>query len=249
MKLLIIGGAGLVGRSILPHLPRTLKVTVLDRAPADDLDVTVIRGEATDPDVLEVAMRGMDAVLYLAAVVAWETMPLDYTKVRAGLDVNVSGLYIALRLATDLGISSFVHASSLSVFEHSGKRAVDVRTDEPDATSPYGLSKRLAEMACATVASTTDMTITSLRLVGPTTDEAWPLWQPPRSDRAPMQPTLDDGTDYVALAPLDLARAIGAAITRRGPYIRPVVTSDPHGLCVRSDHETIALGWAPQRKP
>lgn len=245
MHLLAIGGAGTVGRALAPHLS-TWRQRVLDRAPAEGIGESAIRGDARDAGVLRAAMDDIDAVLYLAAVVPRGAEVDEPARVQAAFDVNVTALYLALRTAAEAGVTSFVHLSTMSVFAGYGQSVVDVRSS-PDATQPYGLTKRLAEQLCASVATTTTMTITSLRLAFPTTDDVWPLWAPP-TGAPPQRPRLADGTEFPALAPEDLARAVESTLARRGTYAALPVTGDVDQVSLTGDDTFDVLGWRPLRR-
>jgi NADH dehydrogenase len=72
MHVLVTGGTGFVGRHLCRELDdRGHDVTALARSPdGADLppDVATSRGDVTDPESLEPAMAGMDAVVHLVAV-------------------------------------------------------------------------------------------------------------------------------------------------------------------------------------
>lgn len=229
MHLLIIGGAGIVGRSLLPHLGRH-RLTILDRVPAPTGPATFIIGDATDLETLRTAMHEVDAVIHLAAIVPRGDEIDDGRRIRAAFDVNVAGVYLALRAARERGIRRFVHISTMSVFTDYGRVPIDASAD-PDSTEPYGLSKRLAEQVCVAASQDGRMTVTSLRLAFPTTDAVWPLWRSPGAPEAPpVRPSLADGTTFDALAPVELARAIDRALARRGGYDVIAITGDTDGV-------------------
>lgn len=224
----MIGGAGVVGRSLIDHLD-SHRLTVLDRVQAPAPSISII-GDATDSETLRAAMRGIDAVLHLAAIVPRGDEVADDRRVRAAFDVNVTGVYLALRAARECGIRRFVHFSTMSVHADYGRVPIDPDA-APDSIEPYGQSKRLAEEACAAAALTGDLTTTSLRLAFPTTDALWPLWRSPGSPEArPIRPSLADGTEFDALAPSDLARAVEHALSRRGGHTAVTVTGDRDGV-------------------
>src|SRR5699024_9060567 len=173
----------------------------------------------------------------------------DHEQVKAGFDVNVASLHMALRIAEDAGVGSFLHISTGSVYSRIGQERIDVATAVPDATDPYGLTKRLAETVCAAAAEHSAMSITSLRLVYPTTDAAWPSWQSPLEAELRRACRMDDGTVFPALAPADLAGAVEAALHRRGPYAIAMVSGDIDQVAVTGDRTAELLGWRPRRRP
>jgi 2-alkyl-3-oxoalkanoate reductase len=247
MRLLMIGGAGLVGRSVLPELVRSHGVTVLDRDRLDAPGAASIVGDARDARALTEAMADAEGVVHLAAIVPRGERADDPELIRRTFDLNVTGVYLALRAALANGIRSFVHVSTMSVFASYGRVLIDAAAS-PDSRQPYGLSKRLAEELCASFSRERQMTVTSLRLAYPTTEELWPLWRSPGTpDAIPARPALEDGIEFDALAPSDLARAIDAALRRRGTYAAVPVTGDADGVSFRDDRAARMLSWTPVR--
>lgn len=247
MHVLMIGGGGVVGQSLLPYLSTSHRLTVLDRQPLHTELATTVIGDVTDLASLHETMRDVDAVLHLAAVVPRGEEEHDDRRVRAAFEVNVAGTYLALRAAATCGVRHFVHISTMSVYRDYGHVPIDASKD-PDSTRPYGQSKRLAEQLCAAADKDGGPTVTSLRLAVPTTDELWPYWRSPGAPHAePVLPRLDDGTPYNALAPADLARAVEAAFTRRGPYAACAVTGDVDAVTLVNNPTEELLGWKPQQ--
>lgn len=247
MRILMIGGGGVVGQALLPYLSPHHRLTVLDRRPLDTTLAATIVGDATDLTALRAAMRGMDAVLDLAAVVPRGEEEHDDRRVLAAFEVNVAATYLALRAAVECEVPRFVHISTMSVYRDYGRIPIDASL-EPDSTKPYGQSKRLAEQLCAAADKDSALTVTSLRLAVPTTDELWPNWRSPGAPHSePVLPALDDGTPYSSLAPADLARAVEAALTRDAPYAAFAVTGDVDAVTLYNDPTPETLGWAPQR--
>lgn len=244
MKILIIGGAGLVGRSLLPYLP-SHEVSVLDTADGAALDVAAYhRGSALDDALVRRAVEECEAVVHLATVVPRGPDDQVAAKVQAAFDVNVRSVYTALLTAQAAGVKSFVHASSMSVYAQYGSIPIDPLS-APDSLTPYGLTKRLGEQTCAAFASANSgMTITSLRLAVPTTEEIWPQWRSPgSSDAAPVTPTMGDGRPILALHPSDLAASIEWALIRRGGYAIIPVAGDAQG-----DSFLSPRGWQPRMR-
>ncbi|WP_373692874.1 NAD-dependent epimerase/dehydratase family protein [Agromyces silvae] len=226
----------------MPHL-RDHELTVLDVTTAGRLDGAEFRqGSALDETTVERAIEGRDAVIHLAAVVPKGAAMHDESKVRAAFDVNVRSVYLALQRARAAGVRSFVHVSSMSVYAQYGVIPIDPHSS-PDALTPYGLTKRLGEQTCAAFAAAdTNLTITSLRLAVPTTEDLWPLWRSPSTpDAEPTAPTMADGRTVAALHPSDLAAAVEWALIRRGAYTAIPVAGDVDG-------ETFLrpAGWRPR---
>ncbi|MFI0422614.1 NAD-dependent epimerase/dehydratase family protein [Spongiactinospora sp. 9N601] len=131
----------------------------------------------------------------------------------------------------------------MAVFGDYGVRPVDV-TRPPEASEPYGLSKRLAEEVCRTFAAGGGITALSLRPAYPPPDADWPLWRPP-AGRPPRRLTLADGTPIAALAATGTAAALEAALRYEGPWRGFAITAAP--ATVTGDDTPAALGRRPSR--
>ena len=64
-KVLVTGGAGLLGRYVVAELQDRCTVTVLDRRAAGDRSLI---GDVTDPEAVRAAAMGQQAVIHIAAV-------------------------------------------------------------------------------------------------------------------------------------------------------------------------------------
>ena len=125
-RLLVIGGAGLVGSHVVDQLVETdaAEIVVYDnffRGSRDNL-----RGALKDPrvsvyphggdvlhtDILERAMEGVDGVFHLAAL--WLLQCHEYP--RAAFDVNVRGTFNVVEAAIRQGVKRVVYSSSASVY-------------------------------------------------------------------------------------------------------------------------------------
>lgn len=121
MKVLVTGGAGYIGRVLVPKLlERGYDVTVLDRLflnyddvekEYSDLGVKLIKQDTRffDPNVL----RGIDGVADLAALSNDPVGDLDQLRT---WDINYLGRVRVARLAKKIGIEKYVLTSSCSVY-------------------------------------------------------------------------------------------------------------------------------------
>lgn len=240
VRVVLIGGAGMVGRLLCAHLTGH-DLVVLD--PAAEGPGEHVAADLTDPRAPAV-IAGADAVVHLAAVVP---RTADPARVSAAYAVNVGSTHLALDLAGRHELTAFVHVSTMSVYADYGQRPVDPAAP-PDAVEPYGLSKRLAEEVCRTLAARAPRpAVCSLRLAYPTPDADWPAWRRPDSGEL-TRPRLADGTPSAALAAGDLAAAVEAGLRHRGGYRAFPVVGDPRTLTGTDDTAEV-LGWAPARTP
>jgi UDP-glucose 4-epimerase len=122
-KVLVTGGAGLVGSHIVDELVKEgAKVTVYDslvRGRPEHLDwarahgdVQLVRADLRDRDELRRAVEGTDYVFHQAA--AW--LRQCQNEPRLSLDVNIVGTFNLLEACVEAGVKKVVAASSSSVY-------------------------------------------------------------------------------------------------------------------------------------
>lgn len=245
----MIGGAGVLGRMTVPALAERHSITVLDLVPASVPDVRSVVGDAANPDVVGAAMDDVDAVIHQAVVVPRGAEAADPNRVAAAFAVNVASVHLAVTTAVRLGITSFVHVSTLAVFRSYGVRRI-ANGERPDAIAPYGLTKRLGEEVCAAVLGGTTPLLSgacSLRLGHPTPDADWPRWRPPVGEVTDVM--MADGTPLPALAGSDAATALDAALGYAGPYRTFPVTGDVSGAAIDQSVTAQVLDWQPRPAP
>lgn len=247
MHILIVGGAGVLGSAITPHLRSSgHRVTTLGPAPAPagHPDEHVV-ADATDFDALADAFAGVDAVVNFALRTPRGRGADERTEpVRAGFAVNVGSVYTQLRCAARGRVPAFVQISTMAVLEGYGQRRRSALA-ETDSTTFYGLTKRMAEAACEAEATRSpQLTVTVLRLAYPTREEWWPQWGNPVATEPMGLPSCADH-EFAALHPQDLAAAIELAAARRGPYLCAPVTADVAEVSL-TDQWPHPLGWRPR---
>jgi len=125
-KLLVIGGAGLIGSHTVDALLRedVEEVIVYDnfvRGRMENLaqarqdprfKVYDIGGDILQTDILEAAMQGVDGVFHLAAL--WLLQCHEFP--RSAFDVNVRGTFNVMEACTNAGVQRLVYSSSASVY-------------------------------------------------------------------------------------------------------------------------------------
>jgi UDP-glucose 4-epimerase len=123
-RILVTGGAGVVGSTIVDHLVRdgAAEVVVLDQfsrgRPAnlawaqENGPVRVIHGDLRDAGTLAEAMRGMEIVLHQAAIRITQCAE----EPRLALEVMVDGTFNVLEAAVSAGVEKVVAASSAAVY-------------------------------------------------------------------------------------------------------------------------------------
>jgi len=125
-KLLVIGGAGLIGSHTVDALLRedVGEVIVYDNFVRGRMENLVdarrdprfkvydIGGDILQADILEAAMQGVDGVFHLAAL--WLLQCHDFP--RSAFDVNVHGTFNVMEACTKAGVQRLVYSSSASVY-------------------------------------------------------------------------------------------------------------------------------------
>ena len=97
----------------------------------------VFSGDIRDPNGVRAAMKGCDAVLHLAALIA---IPYSYHSPDTYVDTNIKGTLNIVQAARDLGAAKVVHTSTSEVYGTA--RFVPITEDHPlQGQSPYSASK------------------------------------------------------------------------------------------------------------
>lgn len=156
-RVLVIGGAGFIGSHVVEELLRTdvAQVLIFDnyaRGKKTNIDqfledprcsIFQDGGDIREIDVLNAAMKNMDAVIHLAAM--WLLHCKDYP--RTAFDVNIAGTFNVLEACVNNNIERFVYSSSASVYGD----AVEVpmlETHPFNNRNFYGATKIAGEAIC-----------------------------------------------------------------------------------------------------
>jgi len=125
-RLLVIGGAGLIGSHILDELIKTdvKEIIVYDnffRGTLDNIEdalkdprvaIYPHGGDILHEDILDKAMEGVDGVFHLAAM--WLLQCHEYPK--SAFDVNIKGTFNVIQAAIKHKVKRVVYSSSASVY-------------------------------------------------------------------------------------------------------------------------------------
>lgn len=155
MKVLVTGADGFIGSHLVEALvAKGVDVRAfvfynsfnswgwLDRAePRLRKDLDVFAGDIRDPNGVRTAMKGCDAVLHLAALIA---IPFSYHSPDSYVDTNVKGTLNVMQAARELGVIRVVHTSTSEVYGTA--RFVPITEEHPlQGQSPYSATKIAAD--------------------------------------------------------------------------------------------------------
>ena len=154
-KILVTGADGFIGSHLTEALVRkgyNVRAFVLynsfnswgwlDHCSSDIKDqFEVFAGDIRDPHGVHGAMKGCEAVLHLAALIA---IPYSYHSPDTYVDTNVKGTLNVLQAARDLGVKRVVHTSTSEVYGTA--RFVPITEEHPlQGQSPYSATKIAAD--------------------------------------------------------------------------------------------------------
>lgn len=119
----ITGGAGFIANTLIKHYIEHNKVVVFDNFHRDTLtssnvaghaNLTIVKGDVLDFEMLRNAMKGSDIVIHAAGIAGIDTVIKDPVRT---MEVNMIGTANALRAAKENGIKDrFIDFSTSEVF-------------------------------------------------------------------------------------------------------------------------------------
>lgn len=119
----------------------------------------VFPGDIRDPNGVRTAMKGCDAVLHLAALIA---IPYSYHSPETYIETNIKGTLNVVQAAQDLGVAKVVHTSTSEVYGTA--RFVPITEDHPlQGQSPYSASKIGADQIALSFFASFETPVTILR--------------------------------------------------------------------------------------
>jgi nucleoside-diphosphate-sugar epimerase len=155
----------------------------------------------------------------------------------SSFDLNVKGVYLALRAARKAGVMHAVYCSSMSVYD--GELNVRYFYDEdmpPDGRDSYGLTKRMGEEVCRNAWVLYGMSVNVLRLCFPVSRQKW-LAQ------------ARIGIPDIPTDAEDVARAMMAAFEYRNGFQTFMISGDYENKIMNMGKAKRLLGWEPQARP
>lgn len=119
----------------------------------------VFAGDIRDPHGVKEAMKGCDAVLHLAALIA---IPYSYHSPDTYVDTNVKGTLNVLQAARELGVRRVIHTSTSEVYGTA--RFVPITEEHPlQGQSPYSATKIAADQLAYSFYTSFDLPVVIAR--------------------------------------------------------------------------------------
>jgi len=163
--ILITGGSGFIGSHLAHHFQGAARIRVLDnlssgfRSNLAGLDCDFIQGSILDPATLRAAMRGVDFVFHLAAMIS---VPESMENPVGCAETNTIGTLRVLEEAARAGVKKLILSSSAAIYGNNP--AVPKREEMlPEPASPYAISKLDGEYYCALFTATRSLPTVALR--------------------------------------------------------------------------------------
>ncbi len=172
-KVLVTGADGFIGSHLVEQLIQEgCKVKAfcyynsfnswgwLDTLPQQILDqIEVFTGDIRDPNGVRTAMKGVDVVFHLAALIA---IPFSYHSPDSYIDTNVKGTLNIVQAAKDLGIERVLVTSTSEVYGTAQYIPIDEKHPR-QPQSPYSASKIGADCIADSFYRSFDLPLTIVR--------------------------------------------------------------------------------------
>jgi UDP-glucose 4-epimerase len=192
MKVLVTGGAGFIASHIVELLQGEAEVRVLDNLRSGfkqnlaGLKHEFIEGSICDRDLVRSAMRDVDFVFHLAAIIS---VPESMQKPIECNEINTTGTLVVLEEAERAKVKKLVFSSSAAIY---GNNPITPKLETmlPEPKSPYAITKLDGEFYCKMFADEGRLATTSLRYFNV------------------FGPRQDPKSQYAAAVPIFIERAV-----------------------------------------
>ncbi len=171
MKALITGAAGFIGSHLCEMLvDKRIDVRAFVRYNSKNLygwldssekkeKIEVIAGDIRDFDSVKEAMKGVDYVFHLAALIG---IPYSYISPLAYIKTNIEGTYNVLQVARELKIHRVVHTSTSEIYGTAQYVPIDEK-HPINPQSPYAASKSAADQLALSFYRSFNLPVTIVR--------------------------------------------------------------------------------------
>jgi NAD dependent epimerase/dehydratase len=170
-KILVTGGGGFIASHLVEKLvSKGFKVRVilrynsnnswgwLENSPCKD-SIEVIAGDIRDSDIVRHAMRDIDTVFHLAALIG---IPYSYVSPEAYVETNIKGSLNILQAAKDLGVKKVIHTSTSEIYGTA--QFFPIHEQHPvNPQSPYAASKSAADFLSLSFYRSFDLPVVVVR--------------------------------------------------------------------------------------
>ncbi|MHA1394298.1 MAG: NAD-dependent epimerase/dehydratase family protein [Promethearchaeota archaeon] len=164
-KVIITGGSGKIGESLVSLLNKEYEVSVFDMEPPKSNTIKFIKGNINKLDDLINAFVGTDCIIHLAAIPGYTGNDRNL------MEVNVNGTFNVLEAAVQAKVSNFIFTSSVcasgSIRFYQKNQLPYFPIDEKYNMWPddmYGLGKLMGEQMCFAYSSRYNIKTICLRL-------------------------------------------------------------------------------------
>lgn len=246
-RVLVTGGAGLIGRAVVALLiERGAEVSVFDTASSDiPAETRQFIGSVTDVDLVHAAVRSADAVVHLAGIAG-----LEHGTATDIYRANALGTFTVLEASASSGIARIAYASSINanglpLNPHSvlPSRYPWNEDEVPVIADAYSLSKQANEAAAEAVRQRFAAQVVGLRypLVRDITADGGSVFGAHirRVVRADPRRAACEGWSYLDVT--DAARVTLAALEREVPAARGILVASPHTFLSTTTDTALAL--------
>ncbi len=122
-------------------------------------ELEIVRGDLRDVEAVRAAVRGMDTVFHLGALIA---IPYSYVHPREVIDTNVMGTVNVLMAARDFDVRRVVHTSTSEVYGTAQYTPID-ESHPLQGQSPYSASKIGADKIAESFYRSFEVPVVTLR--------------------------------------------------------------------------------------
>jgi len=195
--------------------------------------IEIMRGDLRDVEAVRNAVRDMDTVFHLGALIA---IPYSYVNPREVIDVNIMGTLNVLMAARDFGVRRMVHTSTSEVYGTAQYVPID-ESHPLQGQSPYSASKIGADKIAESFYRSFDVPVVTLR--------PFNTYGPRQSARAVIPTIITQALtrDEVKLGSLDPSRDFTFATDTANGFVRAAEAENVLGQEINLGNDnTIRIG-------